>query len=498
MNSGKCYQNSAANGVLYPGECSVCLPQYDGIVVWGGDNGSGFSKVYAPVEFLGFEINYVSFCGYLVTMAVICKAITFITFGAFADYGSARKLMLLGSAAAGALCTILFVLCTSEDYYTFAAVLTVLANVFFGLATVCYNAYIPALTAAHPKLCLAPKNPTKEEADELEKFQDEHESKVSMNSFLYGYSGALVIMIICLGSAVGLFPEPKRENGWSSLRLGIVFTGCVWMLSTLPLAIWVKPRPGPPLPQESSSKCRQFLTNISFGWIQLYRSVKMCLRYKTLLLFFILFFFFMDGVLTCQYMGIIFAQNELCMDMKELALVATIMMIFNILGGVFFIHAKRWFSLSSKTIIMICLGVYSCISIYACIGIVSPDIGLRSKIEAYIFAMIMGIVNGTIQSTARVMCIDLIPLGYEAALLSIYAIVGEGAAALGPTVVGFVFDSGIENRWVFLFLFAEFLIPLICMYFFLDHRKGMIDSGRLRLSDEEKTREKKEEMTKDV
>jgi UMF1 family MFS transporter len=168
-------------------------------------------------------------------------------------------------------------------------------------------------------------------------------------------------------------------------------------------------------------------------------------------------------------------------------MLAMLNVIANIIGGFSFGYVKRRLSLTSKTVLIITLAVYPTCCSYACIGIFAP-FGLRFKPETYVFAFIVGLVNGVIQSTSRVLFADLVPVGFEAAFFSIYAISDKASSAVGPAVAGAIFDNEhVENRVIFVFLLAEALIPLICVYFFVDHRQGMIDSGRLAASEDAST-----------
>jgi len=476
LADGRCF-SSLDSSIVYPDKCKTCLPSESGDVIWGGSTNLGFERPYGEVPFLGFQINYASYAPNLVSLSVFLQAIVFITFGPHADYGRLRKGLWLFTSIIGSTSAILFIICTGDHAYVLSGVLVVLSNVLYGFAFACYNAYLPILASAHPEVCLASENLTEEETEEIAVIYDLHVADVSMKGYTWGYVGALLSMVFCLGLIAAV--PPSKEDGYFSYRVGVLFTGSWWLLWTFPGMFFLKTRPGPDFPAGNSKnsfvRCMRKLT---FGWTELCRILRLSMSYKNLFIFLILFFFFSDMVTTIGFMGVIFAQTELCLDSKELALVAILNMVANVVGGILFTYLKRRFLIPSKTILMTTLTIYSVVCAYMCIGIFSKYIGLRNRTELFLFAFILGLVNGVIQAISRTIYGDFIPDGEEAIYFFYYGICDKASSFIGPLVFGFIQNSPIENRFIFVYLGAEAFIPLVFLYFFVDHRQGIIESGR--------------------
>lgn len=137
--------------------------------------------------------------------------------------------------------------------------------------------------------------------------------------------------------------------------------------------------------------------------------------------------------------------------------------------------------------------------VWASIGIFLDGFGFRSKMELTVSAIITGLVLGVTQSTFRVIFASLIPIGYETILFCIYESGANFSSTVGPNVAGAIMaNTNADNRFIFLFIFCEAVITVILFYFFVDHRQGMIDSGRLLVAPEEQTPGESEEGPKNA
>jgi UMF1 family MFS transporter len=82
---------------------------------------------------------------------------------------------------------------------------------------------------------------------------------------------------------------------------------------------------------------------------------------------------------------------------------------------------------------------------------------------------------------------DLTPKHYEASFFSIFAITDKGSSWIGPIVCGAIMNTKtVPNHVIFIYLTLGALIPMLCIHFFVDHKQGMIDSGRLLLESRSK------------
>ena len=94
----------------------------------------------------------VSFVLYMSAISVVIQAITYISIGAFADYGRWRFTLLMSLSIAGSLIAMTFLAVTEPKLYWFGALLMVLGNVCYGCTLIFYNSYLPVLVRNHPMI----------------------------------------------------------------------------------------------------------------------------------------------------------------------------------------------------------------------------------------------------------------------------------------------------------------------------------------------------------
>jgi len=488
FSGGVCEDSS---GVALVETCRTCIAQAGGTIVYNVPGSPGFSSENKQIPFLWTTINFQSLYPTVLAISVAMQFFFFATFGPFADHGSWRKRLMYGSAMTGAFCSLMFFF-ISEDFvsdpYIWGSFLVIFLNVLYGYSTVCYNAYLPVLANAHPKVCLLPEDCTEEDKAEAMKIYAQHEAQISNAGFTWGYVGQLAVMIVCLSLIV--FIEEHM-----AYRSSMAILGFWWGLIMIPGLIYLKQRPGPPFPI-SSTNCFGVLF---FGWARMAKAIMLACKYKHLLLVLLSYFLASDALGTVQMLGVVFAQNELCMDQIWLVILVVLNLIAAIIGGIFFGVMKKLFKITAKMIIMCTLVVFIFCHSYGIVGIFSNQFGLRSKNELIVFACVIGFCNGIQQSMYRALFSDLVIIGWEAAFFCLYAVTDKCSSFGGPTVVASLMSSpDVSTRWIFVYLLIETILAAILL-FFADPLQGMIESGRAtspkiipKLADEEqliKTRE---------
>lgn len=468
----------------YKGECLTCDATGNGERFWG-NNGTtnmtsyAFLKQNKQVPFFGTTINYISYTTYIISISVILQAIVFISIGPFADYGRNRKQILLGAAAVSWIACASFLAAEDKDSaYIILGILTIIANVFYGLSVVAYNAFLPVLVDAHERLCAVSDGDSS--ADEVEKFRVEHESEVSSKGYIYGYIGQIVGMVLGGGlyfvgtKTLDVEDDYKRKS--LAIRIAVTFVALWWMLWTIPSLLWLKNRPSPPMPIES----RNPLRGIQFAWLRIWSSLCQAWKYKNTWRFLALYFCYSDMHSTITYVGVLVAKEKLCMDMLHLMVLLLIVVLSSVVGGYSTLYYQRWTNCSVKSIIVGSLICYALLSVWGFIGALNKTIGLRKPWEMYLFGFIHGFVLGPLQSYSRTLFADFIPAGHESSFFSLYAITDKGSSWLGPLIIGVVADSDIDLRYGCLYLLVMSLVPAILLIFFVDHSAGMKDVGRKR------------------
>jgi UMF1 family MFS transporter len=247
-----------------------------------------------------------------------------------------------------------------------------------------------------------------------------------------------------------------------SLQLAVLVSGVWWALFSIPAAIWMRPRPGPPLPaSKSNHPVRRTVGYIIYGWRVIFATLAQARRLKDVMLFLAAWFLLSDGYTTITSTAILFAKTTLGIGPAGLALIGILATTAGILGAILWPRVltprlKFLHNSPHRTILLIlCLSLF--IPLYGLAGFL-PILqrlgfgGLVNKYEIYGLAFIFGFLYGGIQGYCRSFFAELVPRGMEANMFALYAVTDKGSSAVGPAVVGLITDLTHEIRWAFLFL----------------------------------------------
>jgi len=127
--------------------------------------------------------------------------------------------------------------------------------------------------------------------------------------------------------------------------------------------------------------------------------------------------------------------------------------------------------IGARRSIFIAIGVYLFVSIWA--GFI------QNKIEFYILAIIIGMVQGGIQALSRSYYAKIIPVDKSAEYFGFYNMLGKFAAVIGPVFMGLIglmvrhmgFSSDISSR-VSIMSISLFFIAGGTLLYFVDEERG--------------------------
>ena len=284
-------------------------------------SGDGSSSSQQCVVYIGgAEINTASFAMYTFSISVLFQALLIISISGAADHGAYRKVMLLGFAFVGAIHTMLFIFVV-PDIYLLGSYLAIFGNVAFGSSFVLLNSFLPLYVRYHPSVLAktqqtredvstASENPNSNSEDDLNhedtpedstsgllasgeaqpsqlaqsgtSVELETSTKISSRGIGIGYSAAVILQIISV-----LLVKALGGTLWS-LRVVLFLIGLWWALFTIPSAIWLRPRPGPPLEFEgnsNSSRRRFWFAYLTHSWKSLGRTLLHARRLKDVMFF---------------------------------------------------------------------------------------------------------------------------------------------------------------------------------------------------------------------
>lgn len=409
-------------------------------------------------------------------------------------------------AYTGAIVCSLFVFITSNVYFL-APFLVVVGVTCLGSSFSLLNAFLPLLVSNHsshgkpgssddpPDYELEGLN-RRDSMNSTYRFQPDkltedldRSSKISSKGVGLGYASAVGFQLFSVGVIIA-FDKLGLSKGNPTLpmRFILFLVGIWWALFTIPTLLWLRPRPGPPLPtkrQNSSSAHRNssILFYISFSIRSFWNTLKRASRLRQTLIFLAAWFLLSDAVATISGTAILFARTELNMGTIPLVFLSLTSIGFSMVGAFSWPRIAARFSLSPKTVLIACIVGMEIIPLYGLLGYI-PIIkrlgvgGIQKPFEIYPIGIIHGLIMGGISAYARSVYAPLIPEGSEAAFFALYAVTDKGSSAVGPALVGWLVNRAGTIRPAFAFLAVLVMLPGPLLWW-LDVEKGSEDASRL-------------------
>ncbi|KAF1962051.1 autophagy-related protein-like protein 22 [Byssothecium circinans] len=467
------------------------------------------------VKFMGTEVTTTSFAMYTTSAAVLVQAITLICFSSFADHGPYRKKMLLTFAYTGSIVSALFIF-LSPSVYFLAPFLVIIGVTCLGSSFTLLNAFLPLLVANHSETpssklprsssssdespdyeleTLNPESTTQPHHSNPEKLSQDltRSSQISSKGVGLGYTAAVSFQIFSI-ILLTIFSKTSISDRSPTLPMRIILflVGTWWAAFTIPTALWLRPRPGPPLPsntprtsphQNKSKRNNTFLFYALFSIKAFWHTLQRAFRLRQVLLFLTAWFLLSDAIATISGTAVLFARTELHMGTIPVVFLSLTSIGFGMIGAFAWPRIASRFSWTPKTVLMVCVAALEIIPLYGLVGFI-PSIkrlgvgGMQKPWEIYPVGVLHGLAMGGISSYARSVYAPLIPEGSEAAFFALYAVTDKGSSAFGPALVGWIVDRAGTIRPAFGFLAVLVLLPLPLLWG-LDVERGREDAGGL-------------------
>ena len=313
--------------------------------------------------------------------------------GAIADVGGLRKRLLLVFAALGIVMTAaLYFVGRGEAVPALACF--VLASIGFSGSVVFYDSLIVSVT------------------------EERHYDIASAWGYALGYLGGGLLFAATV--AMSLWPEVfGLASQAEAVRVAFLAVAAWWLVFSLPLMLWVPEPPGRGGVRLGAA--------VLGGFRQLARTFRKVRRLRMVGLFLLAYWLYIDGVDTVVRMAVDYGMSlGFASDSLIIALLITQFVGFPA-AIVFGLLGER---IGPKPAILIAIGVYT--------GVIVWAFFMRHVAEFYGLAVVIGLVQGGVQSLSRSLYARLIPAGQAAEFFDFYNMLGKFAAILGPLVMGVV------------------------------------------------------------
>ena len=346
--------------------------------------------------------------------------------GAIADSGGAKKRFLAFFALLGVAMTACLYAVAQGDWLLAIGVFG-LANVGFSAANAFYDSLIVNVA----------------EAEQLD--------VVSAYGYALGYVGGGLLFTFNL--AMVIWPS------WfgfvdvaDAVRVSFLSVALWWLVFTIPLLVNV--------PEPRRALRVGALGAVRAGFRQLWETLHELRKLRVVLTFLVAYWLYIDGVHTIVRMAVDYGM-ALGFEMKHLltALLITQFVAFPAALAFGFLAGY----IGAKAGILIGIAVYSVTTV----GAVFMD----SVSHFYALAVVIGLVQGGVQSLSRSMYARLIPADKSAEFFGFYNMLGKFAAILGPLMVGFASLATGSPRLSLLTIIILFAAGGVLLHF-VDERRG--------------------------
>jgi UMF1 family MFS transporter len=313
--------------------------------------------------------------------------------GAVADTASVKKKFLIFFAYLGALSTAALFL-VGQGRWAWAIFCYAMGIVGFSGANIFYDALLPSI---------APRGRI---------------DSVSSLGYSLGYlgGGLLFLLNVAMTAMPRTFGLPDAA---AAVRLSFVSVALWWGGFTVFTILWV--------PEQRTAAPRGVRQALGLGIRELGSTFRKLRQFKPALVFLLAYWCYIDGVDTIIRMAV---DYGLSLGFASQDLIAALLLVQFVgfpAALVFGRLGQRW---GPRRPIFLAIGIYMGVTVWA--------VMMTNRLEFYVMAVIIGLVQGGIQALSRSYYSRLIPAEHPAEFFGFYNMLGKFASIFGPALMATV------------------------------------------------------------
>lgn len=348
--------------------------------------------------------NSTAYWGYANSFATLLVSICAPILGTIGDFRGFKKRLFTFFITLGVVFTALLAVVPS-DQWLILLICYIFTVIGFGGANIFYDAFLVDITT------------------------EERMNRISARGFAMGYIGSTIPFIIGIAlillSQQGILPLSVTVAS----QIAFAITALWWGIFTIPMlknvqqVYFVERVPNP----------------ISTSFKKVFLTIKRIKAYRPLFLFLIAYFFYIDGVHTIITMSTAYG-SDLGISSTNLLI---ILFATQVVAAPFaLLYGKLADKFTGKRMLLIGIFIYIIICTYAYF--------LKTTLDFWILAMLVGSSQGGIQALSRSYFAKLVPKENANEFFGFYNIFYKFASILGPFLVGITAQlTGNTNSGVF-------------------------------------------------
>ena len=334
------------------------------------------------------DVDYLAYWGYAASICTVIVAIAGPVLGTIADTKGYKKPIFMISILIGTIaCSLLGLM---VQWMAFLVVFLI-AKVGFSASLIFYDSMLSDIT------------------------DEERMDYVSSQGYAWGYIGSCVPFVLCLVIVLGSDTFGIRME--TAMGIAFVLVAVWWLLMSLPLLknyeqkYYVEKKPHA----------------IAQSFKRLGETFKNMKEEKQVFMFLLAFFFYIDGVYTIIDMATAYG-SALGLDSTGLLLALLVTQIVAFPCAIIFGNLS--YRIRTEKLITVCIFAYLGIAIFA--------VFLKTQLQFWILAILVGMFQGGIQALSRSYFTKIIPEEHSGEYFGLMDICGKGASFVGTTIVSIV------------------------------------------------------------
>lgn len=377
------------------------------------------------ITFLGRQFENSALYNYAIAVAMFIVALMSPLLSSIADYKGNKKKFLnfyltLGSIA----CASMYFF--QKDTLALGIVAIIIACVGFWGAQVFYNSFLPEIASV------------------------EDRDKISAKGFAYGYTGSVLLQLICF--VFVMMPDKFGITEDKGAQISFLLVG-IWWWGFGQFSLRRLPRPVP----AGSGDLKHNIVSKGYKELQkVWTQVKQMPKLKRFLLS---FFFYNMGVQTVMLVAAIYGKGELEIPTTNLIIAILIIQLIAIPGALFISRLSSKIGNIKTLMWLVVIWIGICIAAY--------NLPKGGVYEFYALGVAVGFIMGGIQSLSRSTHAKLIPADTKdtVSFFSFYDVTEKIAAVIGIVTFGYITDLTGSQRNSTIALAIFFVIGL-CLLFY--------------------------------
>ena len=332
--------------------------------------------------------DYLAYWGYATSAATLIVALLGPVFGTLADTEGLKKPIFTTTMLIGGIGCL--ALGFSRQWFLFLLIY-IIAKIGFSGSLIFYDSMLGDIT-------------TEDRVD-----------NVSSQGYAWGYIGSCVPFVLCLVIVLGSDTLGIRME--TAMGIAFVLVAVWWLLMSLPLLknyeqkYYVEKKPHA----------------IAQSFKRLGETFKNMKEEKQVFMFLLAFFFYIDGVYTIIDMATAYG-SALGLDSTGLLLALLVTQIVAFPCAIIFGNLS--YRIRTEKLIIVCIVAYLGIAIFA--------VFLKTQLQFWILAILVGMFQGGIQALSRSYFTKIIPEEHSGEYFGLMDICGKGASFVGTTIVSIV------------------------------------------------------------